>query len=124
MKPGQLVSALLENDEQIDPKDYFLNPTPPESIEILGRRWWRRTYGGTYHTASIYVDGKHIADTDRAYGDGDMYLENAWQWLEEHGYVPKRDRANGGHTSPWRAAEELGIKLTYQAFDVKRQKDL
>lgn len=117
-------------DEAIDPKRIFhsvVNRKPkPESISIFGRRWWRRTYGGTYHTADIYVNGQFLHRTARQYGYGDQYLETAWQWLENEGYVPKRDRSatSGGTTSPWRAAEELGIQLEYSVTDVKRQRDL
>lgn len=126
MSAEKLVTRLLENDEHVDPKSFILNPetTSIKEISIVGRRWFRKGYGGTYHTAAIAVDGKPVAKTEYQYGYGDQYLETGWQWLEDNGYVPKRAQANGGHTSPWRAAEELGIKLTYYAIDVKRQKDL
>lgn len=125
MRADQIVRHLLEGDEPIDPKDYAMGEqTQPAEITIVGRRWFRPVYGGTYHTANISIDGHHVHTTMRQYGYGDGYLETGWQWLEDNGYVPRRERANGGHTAPWRAAEELGIKLHYYAIDVKRQRDL
>lgn len=125
MSAEKLVKRLLEDDAPVDPKDYATGEhTQPSEISIVGRRWFRPVYGGTYHTAQISIDGRHVHSTERQYGYGDGYLETGWQWLEDNGYVPRRDRANGGSTSPWRAAEENGIKLSYHAIDVKRQKDL
>lgn len=125
MSAEKIVNRLLEDDEPVDPKGYAMGEqTVPSEITIVGRRWFRRGVGGTYHTANISIDGRYVHSTERQYGYGDCYLETGWQWLEDNGYVPRRERANGGHTSPWRAAEELGIKLHYYAVDVKRQRDL
>jgi len=43
-----------------DSKSYFkliMNKTSEKiySITVIGRRWFRRRYGGTYHTAQIMV---------------------------------------------------------------------
>jgi hypothetical protein len=127
MSAEKIVKRLLEDDdESIDPKGFVLDPptTSIKEISIVGRRWFRKGYGGTYHTATIAVDGKPVGKTPYQYGYGDQYLETGWQWLEENGYVPKRAQGNGGSTSPWRAAQDLGIKLDYYAIDVKRQRDL
>jgi hypothetical protein len=118
----QIVTRLLEDDERIDPKAFAMGEySRPKEISIVGRRWHRPVYGGTYHTADIRVDGKEVARTERHYGYGDHYLETGWQWLEDNGIVPRRDE---GHASPWRAAQDLGIELNYYAIDVKRQRDL
>jgi hypothetical protein len=116
----KLVTRLLETDE-VDPKGYAMGEqTLPREISIVGRRWFRKSYGGTYHTATITVDGQVVASTDRQYGYDQQYLETGWQWLEANGYVPRRTTQE----SPWAAAKDLGIKLDYYATDVKRQRDL
>ncbi len=33
-----------------------------QSITILGRRWFQKSYGNTYFTAQILVDGKKVHD--------------------------------------------------------------
>jgi hypothetical protein len=125
MSAEKIVNRLLEDDEPVDPKAYATGEhTQPSEITIVGRRWFRRGAGGTFHTANISIDGRYVHSTTYQYGYGDQYLETGWQWLEDNGYVPRRDRANGGNTAPWRAAQDLGIKLNYYAVDVKRQKDL
>lgn len=122
---AKIVARLLESGDTVDPKDYAMGEhSLPKEISIVGRRWFRPVYGGTYHTAAITVDGQPVCKTERQYGYDQQYLETGWQWLEDNGYVPRRERANGGQTSPWRAAEELGITLHHYAMDVKRQRDL
>ena len=32
-----------------------------KTLHIEGRCWFQRTYGNTYHTVAIWVDGVHIA---------------------------------------------------------------
>ena len=116
--------------EAIDPKRVLRQMRgprheQPKQVKIIGRRWFRRGYGGTYHVADIYVDGQLVHTTSRQYGYGDQYQETAWQWLEHEGYIPKREHsANGGMACPWRHAEELGIEFLYNVYDVKRQRDL
>jgi hypothetical protein len=82
------------------------------------------TYGGTYHTATISIDGRCCPlDTAPIRLYGDCYLETGWQWLEDNGYVPRRDEKRP-HFAMAGSGEELGIKLQYYATDVKRQRDL
>ncbi len=127
---GQGMRYLGQRHEAIDPKRVMHQMGQPrhhrpKQIKIIGRRWWRRTYGGTYHTADIYVDGEMVHTTPRQYGYGDQYVETAWSWLEHEGYIPKRERfANGGMEAPWRQAQDLGIEFLYTVYDVKRQRDL
>jgi len=94
----------------------------PKSIAIVGRRWFQRTYGNTYHTAEIIVDGVTVHKTPREYGYGDQYADTAFSWLKANGIVPEPEHA---HESHWRhMRDELGIAYTYRAVDVSRQADL
>ena len=81
-------------------------------------------YGNTYHSVSIEVNGKRVADLPRAYGYGEQYLWRAWEWLMDNNYVYPERYSNGSLESPWAYAEKHGIRLNYYAHDVGRQRDL
>jgi len=99
-------------------------PTP-KSIVVTGRRWFQRTYGNTYHSCQIIVDGVSIEGIEFVYGYGDHYLTNAAAKLEEQGYIYReRYEASGGMESLWQVCERMGITLNYSATDVSRKKDL
>ena len=98
--------------------------TNPKTITIVGRRWFNRNKGSTYHSAEIIVDGRHVEGVEYAYGYGDQYLYNAFYKLEKLGLITPMERGNGSHESPWRWAERQGVVLTYSASDVSRKKDL
>jgi hypothetical protein len=95
-------------------------PALPQSITVIGRRWFQRTYGNTYHTAEIIVDGETVHTTPREYGYGDQYTDTALRWMVENGIIP----AKGEYESHWRHIQGLGIIYTYSAVDVGRKKDL
>ena len=42
-----------------------------KTLEISGKRWFQRTYGNTYHTTTVIVNGENgfdvPASNDRAY---------------------------------------------------------
>ena len=94
------------------------------SITIIGRRWFQRTYGNTYHTATILVNGQHVHKTAEEYGYGDQYVDTAARWLEKFGYMDRKKYDNGGHEPARIWAERNGIAFTYQAVDVARERDL
>ena len=97
----------------------------PKSVSIIGRRWFNRGPGNTYHSVKAVVDGEVKAAVDFAYGYGDQYLETGWTALEKAGAVPVRPRNERGNTpAVWAWCEEQGIALHYEAADVSRRKDL
>lgn len=56
------------------------------SLHIEGRRWFQKSYGNTYHSVRIFLDGKQIAHIPQSYGYGDQYLQTAREWLRSNGY--------------------------------------
>jgi hypothetical protein len=90
-----------------------------KSITIIGRKWFAKTYGNTYHSATILVDGKQVHNTGQHYGYGEQYLQTAWEWLKQHTTIP-----NDSAQPPWEYCEDNGITLHYSATDVPREKDL
>ena len=88
--------------------------TTQDTIEVHGRRW-RDSFGNTYHTVRITVDGQPMYTSPVTYGYGDHYYHaTAMEWLVSNGYL-RRHR-------PIRQARDIGVQ--YEAEDVKRRKDL
>lgn len=98
----------------------------PRVIHIAGKRWFGTTHGNTYHSYNIYIDGKHVQYMPYAYGYGDMYLQNAWEWLAKNNLLwgqPERYKW-GGLEAPHIYCQRKNIELIYGATDVSRKKDL
>ena len=90
------------------------------SITVVGRRWFQATYGNTYHSAEVLVNGECIHKIDFAYGYGNQYEWNACRWLAENGFLPGVEQ----HESLWRYCERLGIAYSASVTDVARKRDL
>lgn len=93
-------------------------------LAIMGRLWRDKTYGNTYFTATIDVNGQVVAELPVQYGYGNQYMQAAGDWLEKHGYVKRETHKVSGPESLWRYCDDRGIKLIYEAIPVKRKKDL
>ena len=96
----------------------------PKSITVVGRRWFNRGPGNTYHSVTIHVDGhSHVVPFE--YGYGTHYLDTARAWLKKNGYLPGiKEHAHGGGEPLWRYCERVGCDLTDEVSDVSRRKDL
>lgn len=92
----------------------------PQSIVIIGRRWFNRGPGNTYFSSEIIVDGKHVEGIDFAYGYGEHFLWESMKKLAHMGLVTWTD-AEG---APTRWARDNGVALSVSAIDVSRRKDL
>lgn len=99
---------------------------PGKSVTIIGRRWFQKSYGNTYNTASIYVDGKLLHKTLKHYGYGEHYLTVAEEWLEANGYMPDREHHSNGSAEPsWQYfRNKHHLEFHYESIDVSREKDL
>ena len=94
----------------------------PKSISIIGRRWFRRTYGNTYCTAEIVVDGVCVHKTPKQGGYERHYETIAQNWLEKAGFL--KGLEHGGSESLWRYCERRKIQFHSCASDVSRERDL
>jgi hypothetical protein len=98
-----------------------------QEIQVLGRRWFQRTYGNTYHVADIWVtfaDGsEHKLFAEYAYGYGEQYLETALKTLADAGLAQTQQTQYGRETMR-QYCERNGIALDYRALDVTRKRDL
>jgi hypothetical protein len=97
----------------------------PKTITILGKRWFSRTYGNTYFTARVFIDGVLVKTLPREYGYGDYYKQAAWEWLDKSDLIKPRAISKRGHPQcDWEYCQQSGITLLSEANDVSRQKDL
>jgi hypothetical protein len=51
------------------------------TVTVIGRRWFDRPNGNTYHTAVVLVDGKLLVKTQPTYGYWDEYESTAAECL-------------------------------------------
>jgi hypothetical protein len=85
-----------------------------ETLEIHGKRWFQKSFGNTYHTATVIVNGRELK-SDIAYGYGNHYLTTAAELLKANGYDIPNDSGK---------AFSMMTKYEHNAVDVKRKKDL
>ncbi len=97
---------------------------PIRSIVIIGRRWFDRVNGNTYHTTVSLVDGREVTRTKIAYGYGDQYVESACEAMEALGIIKRTKHANGSRQHLWRYCADNGIELRIECADVARKRDL
>ena len=91
-----------------------------KTLTIIGRRWFQRTYGNTYHTATVLIDGKPVGTSKVTYGYGSHYEHTAACLLQEAGIMSSDE-------SPYRLREWAhanGYNVASEAADVKRKRDL
>lgn len=62
-----------------------------QQIQIIGRRWFDRINGNTYHSVEVYQDNKLVGRNPFAYGYDEHYLTTAHMILQEAGIYPKTD---------------------------------
>jgi len=97
---------------------------PIKSISIQGRRWFQRSAGNTYCSASILVNGEPVHELPRQYGYGDYYLQAATEWLDENGYIHPEHYKWGGTEPLWQVQDREGFDLYTTVADVSRERDL
>ena len=85
-----------------------------ESLEIHGRRWFQKTYGNTYHTTTVVVNGEELK-SNIVYGYGNHYLQTAADLLKSNGFDVSNDNCE---------AYASMTRYEHDVVDVKRKKDL
>lgn len=92
--------------------------TKPQHITVIGRRWFERVNGNTYHSVSVYVDGDLLERVPFTYGYGSQFEQSASDVLANAGLVPK-----GTYTLS-RYFREHNVSYVCEVSDVARKKDL
>lgn len=101
----------------------FGSDTEMKTLTLIGRRWFQRTYGNTYHAVEIVADGKSVARIGPCYGYGSQWEQTAAEWLDSAGLLPMRD-AKGRMLPLWIVCRDAGVELTRNVSDVARERDL
>lgn len=97
---------------------------------VHGRRWFQKSAGNTYCSASASVyfsDGTSESVTvPRQYGYGDFYLQAATDALERAGFLPGREHypRTGGAEPLHVWCTRNGARYESHASDVARERDL
>lgn len=98
-------------------------------ITIIAKRWFQKTYGNTYHSCRVLVDGAEIGYCPYTYGYGEQYLDTALALLQSAGIVPKTDErlASGISKDIYDFRMDMrDNRDKYEVFctDVNRKRDL
>ena len=89
----------------------------PGSIFVYIREWRDRTYGNTYYSAIVTVDGVWQFTTGMKYGYGDHALYECAKILRAMGYLPEADPM----IALSRECREAGIALYVARRDVLKR---
>lgn len=88
-----------------------------DTIQILGRRWFDKVNGNTYHSVDVYVNNELVGRTPFKYGYERAYEQTGREILLKHYNYPK-------NFDKYKGLEAHGIKVLYNVTDVSRKKDL
>lgn len=99
------------------------------SCVVIGRRWFQRSAGNTYHSVTVNVDGVNIGHVSFAYGYGDGYKQTALEILQAAGYYQKTGAslpsgANKNYNDFFTDTINFREKFVFTVSDVERKKDL
>ena len=97
---------------------------PLVGLHISGRRWHRKSCGGTYTSCTIFANGKQLVYLKKTYGYNDHYLTMAIDWLENNGYIEPDFFPNGTSKNYGTRFVREELQATYQVTDVQRERDL
>lgn len=117
----------IDSDWQIsqDNTDVLVEKTKIKTLKVVGRRWFNKRVGSTYHSADIFVNGEQVEGVSFRYGYDGQYMCSAFTKLEQLGIITDRIQEEGSSPeSLWRWAERHGVVLDYSATNVPRKKDL
>ncbi len=90
------------------------------AITVIGRRWFERLNGNTYHSVEVMVNGVQVYRLPCSYGYGSMYAQNAFVWLKKSGLLVDLQE----HESLYSYCQRRQIIYTDSVSDVKRKRDL
>lgn len=89
-----------------------------KSVFIHGKTWFDKSYGNSYFSARVFVDGNEVARLPFQYGYGDHYIEMAQKKLGELGLL-----TNSRMTSLRRVLEQDAAVL-YTVLEQSRKRDV
>lgn len=93
---------------------------PQQTLRLMGRRWFSRTHGNTYHTVRVFLDDELLGESPIQYGYGDQYEQTGLEIALANSDLPPKEERE----AIWQWAERVGIKLERYVTDVPRKRDL
>jgi len=92
-----------------------------DDVLIIGRRWFDKANGNTYHTAEVVVNDKVIGKSRMSYGYEEQYIQTGKEILLDHFELPKGMK----ESSPLWQLREYGVEFRYRVTDgLKRDLEL
>lgn len=82
-------------------------------VLVVGRRWFDRANGNTYHTAEVFVNDKYVGKSRMTYGYDEQYIQTAKEILLDSYKLPK----GMSDTSPLWQLREYGVTLNKTVSD-------
>lgn len=58
-----------------------------KTMVIIGRKWFNKVNGNTYHTVEIQLNGEFFCKSKMTYGYGDHWRQTALELLQDKGLV-------------------------------------
>lgn len=97
--------------------------TLTRSLVVAARHYFDRTYGNSYYTARVIVDGREVAVVPFTYGHGDLtYLDAAVKAARAAGVEGLPDEVRG--FLDYYAMKDAGWAVAVDEATVTRRKDL
>ncbi len=92
-----------------------------DDVLIIGRRWFDRVNGNTYHTAEVVVNDKVIGKSRMSYGYEEQYIQTGKEILLDHFELPEGMK----ESSPLWQLREYGVEFRKRVTDgLKRDLEL
>lgn len=88
-----------------------------DNVTVIGRRWFEKTNGNTYHSVQVYINGDFYKGVGFDYGYGNAYAQTAIALIRQEYKVPEDVHAI------WQLKDH-GVKVIDSVTDVSRKKDL
>lgn len=82
-------------------------------VLVVGRRWFDRANGNTYHTAEVFVNDKYVGKSRMTYGYDEQYIQTAKEILLDSYKLPK---GMSDTSALWRL-REYGVTLNKTVSD-------
>jgi hypothetical protein len=123
MKSQNQIIAEQQLKARIHEAKYIRATTQQKRFKMIivdGRRWFQRSYGNTYHSVVVTVDGVTVK-SGQHYGYGDHYRQTAFNMLQELGYFKGY---NYNTFCQWCYTEKNRNKIHFTCADVSRERDL
>ncbi len=95
-----------------------------QSITIIGKKWFQKSFGNTYFSATGIVDGVIEAEINFEYGYGDQYIQSIEELLQEKEIISPKQYTNGSSEPLREYCHSRDIQLTCSVTQVSRKRDL